>query len=149
MDRIVGFDPQPFVHSLYNSAKTHRYDLDLFPFMKPMVSNPDDGGDGRMRSKALCFLHERFSDKIIPGFPLKVMLLTRVSGSRHTEVRPASAIEGLRIIAPEVMMKWPSYARESFETLSRLFKDVPCLHLDVGTDRDQIPEAIHRVLSEL
>jgi len=146
---LVGFDTQPKVYSIYNSAKTHRADLEQFSFLRPLVTNIDDGPDARMWGKALCFLHQGFPDKLIPGFPLKVMLLPRVTGETDTHVRPASAAEGLRIVAPEVMMKWPSRAHASFLNLTKLFRALPCYYLDVGTDRAQIPKTILEVLARV
>ena len=144
---LVGFNPGPMVYSLYNSAKTHRKDLDKFSFLRPLVSNDDDGPEGRMREKALCFLHQGFAHKLLPGFPLKVLLLPRVTGKVDTTVQPASAGEALKIIAPEIMMKWPSRARASFLNLTKLFRSIPCYQLAVGTDRKQIPEAISELLA--
>jgi len=144
---LVGFAEQPMVYSLYNSAKTHRKDLASFPFLRPLVTNPDDGPDARMWGKALCFMNEGYADKMISGFPLKVLLLARVTGERDTRIVPASAGQALRVIAPEVMMKWPTRARASFANLTKLFRQVPCYSLEVGTDRAQIPQAILEILS--
>lgn len=146
---LVGFDDQPMIYSLYNSAKTHRYDLETFPFLRPLVTNPDDGPDARMWGKALCFLDQGYPEKMIAGFPFKVLLLARVTGERDTRVVPASGGVALRVIAPEVMMKWPSRARASFANLTRLFAKIPCYSLEVGTDRTQIPKVIAEILSRL
>ena len=100
-----------------------------------------------MWGKALCFLDQGFPEKMIAGFPLKVLLLARVTGEHDTRVKPASAGAALRIIAPEVMLKWPSRARASFLNLTKLFREVPCYGLEVGTERTQIPQTILDVLS--
>lgn len=143
---LVGFDPSPVVYSLYSSAKLHPHDFVTFPWLRPLVSNPGVIEGGKMMGKALCFAHEGFPERMTSGFPLKAMLLPRVSGRRDTEVRPAPGMDGLRVIAPEIAMKWPSQARTALATLGRLFRTVPSYYLDVGTDRDQIPAVIRDVL---
>lgn len=145
---LVGLDPEPVVYSLYNSAKLHPRDFATFPWLRPLISNPGQIEGGKMMGKALCFASEAFPERMVAGFPLRVMLLPRVTGRRDTAAQPTSGMDGLRVIAPEIAMKWPSQARGALATLGRLFRSVPSYRLEVGTDRSQIPVVIREILDQ-
>lgn len=139
---LVGLDPEPMIYSIYSSGKTYRDDVARLPFLGTMMDNPDGGHEG----KALYFLNEHVPARITAGFPLRAVLLPQVTGQRETGVRPASPMDALRLIAPDAMLKWPSLGRQTFRTLTTVFRATPCFVLDAGTDVSRIPEAIDGVL---
>lgn len=135
---LLGAEPSPWVHSIYNSGKTYHRDIERLPFLRPLVANAEFEGD----EKALYFLHRHYPERLINGFPLKAILLPHVTRGRETALSPASAAEGLRIIAPDAMLKWPSVGRRTFETITAVFRRIPCYRLEVGSDVSRIPERI-------
>ncbi|MCH8245127.1 MAG: hypothetical protein IH951_01820 [Bacteroidetes bacterium] len=139
---LVGSRPEPFVQSIYSTAKTHPEDIDRFPFLarhREKLSYLENG-------KLLFFLDVLFPGKMITGFPLRVIIMPRVTGLRDTTVEAGSPARGLLTLAPDTSIRWPSTGPTTFSTLSTLFRTVPCYQLNVGTDISQIPEAILELL---
>jgi hypothetical protein len=139
---VVEAAPCPRVHSLYSTAKTHARDLQRFPFLTPEHA--------RLRylqsGKILYMLHDLYPEKLTGGFPLRAILLPRVTGRENTSIVPGPAAEGLKMLAPYAMLRWPSTAQRSFQTLTQLFRHVPCYRLELGTDIRQIPAVILEML---
>jgi hypothetical protein len=96
--------------------------------------------------KALMFLHQHYPHKLIDGFPLKAILLPRVSGNPRTILREASAISALKALAPSTIYQLAGSGQQELAKMSRLVREVPCYHLDLGTDLKSIPEIIMNVV---
>ncbi len=141
---LVTTEPQPYVYSLYNTAKLKgQADLERFPHLAPLVNNVERMGV----EKAMLFLHEHHSDKIVRGFPIKAVLVPHVTGKLDTHLRPTSAGAALRALAPSTIFQLAGSGQSAFQMMSSLVKQVPCYALELGTDMAQIPEVISRLLS--
>ena len=55
---------QPYVHSLYSTAKLVPDNCERFPQLEPLVSNPDKLSE----QKALIYLREHFPESVVRGF---------------------------------------------------------------------------------
>jgi hypothetical protein len=142
---LVGGGPQPFVHSLYSTAKLKgEADLRRFPALRELVDNP-----GAPSEKRLLFLHERWPAAVTAGFPLRAILIPRFTGDTATRLVPTSPGVALRHVVPSTMRQFPGMAREAFTRLSRLAPRLPCYWLETGTDVARIPKVIQRLLEEL
>ncbi len=142
---LLGAAPQPVVHSLYSTGKTLGGDVQHLPHLQQWISNPDRPDN----EKALYFLHEHLPHKILQHFPLKVILLPSVTTHRDTTLAPVSAATGLRIIAPNTLLQWPSVGHRAFQSLTKVFRQVPSYRLNLGWDRAQIPTVITNLLLQL
>jgi hypothetical protein len=142
---LVTADPQPYVYSLYNTAKLKgQADLERFPKLAHMVDNLD-----RLElEKAMLFLHQHHPEKISRGFPIKAVLLPQVTGKLDTHLSPTTAGNALRALAPSTIFQLAGSGQTAFRMMSSLVKQVPCYTLELGTDMAQIPDAILRLLSE-
>lgn len=135
---LVAADPQPYVYSLYNSAKVNADNIHRVPHLKSAISNAD-----RLDSeKALLFLYEHFPEKIVNGFPLRAVLLPRVTGHPETRLTPVSPATGLRALAPSTIFQLAGAGKGAFQTMAKLVKKIPCYHLELGTDISGIPGVI-------
>jgi hypothetical protein len=143
---LLASDPQPQVHSLYSSGKTHAADLDRLPFLRPAVSNPD-----RLETeKALYFLHAHFPERLIGGFPVRGLLLPRVAaGQAHTTLRRITPAQGLAALAPSTVSQLPGIQAEDFRTLVGLARQVPSYVLDVGCDQGQLIATLAQLIDAL
>ena len=75
---LVAIDPEPRVYSLYSSAKlVGKSDLQRFPYLEPFVSNKQRN-EG---VKALLFIQEFLPEKPISCFPLRALIIPRVTGA--------------------------------------------------------------------
>ena len=143
---LIEPSPHPYVYSLYNTAKLKGVlDLDRFPNLAPLVSNAQ-----KLESeKALFFLQEHYPAKIVNGFPLKAVLMPKVTGKKDTKLVPASSSQGLKALAPSTIAQLPGITPNSFRIMSNVVKQLPCYVLEVGTDIPQIPQVISDLLEEL
>jgi hypothetical protein len=141
---LVAVDPQPYVYSLYNSAKVNADNTHRIPHLISAISNAN-----RLdREKALLFLNEHYPDKIVTGFPLRAILLPRITGRSQTTLTPVSSIGGLRALAPSTIFQLSGAGGRAFQIMSRLVKQVPCYNLELGTDIAMIPGVIFDFLSK-
>jgi hypothetical protein len=141
---LVGPSDPSLARTVYNTAKLESHHLlRAFPALVRAVGNP-----GEMeREKAILFLHEHFPEALIPGFPIKAIVLPRVSGStasRLTEVSPAF---GLTAIAPSSMFQLRWSGPEDFRRIASVVRQVPNYILELGTELEEIPELIFGLLA--
>jgi hypothetical protein len=141
---LVRTDPEPFVYSVYNTAKL-RGDLDLerFPRLALLVSNTN-----RLENdKAVFFLQQHFPGQVTRGFPIKAILLPQISNEKETRLRPASAGTALAALAPSTLLQLPGAGGPALKRISKLVHRVPAYVLEVGTEITRIPEAVQSLLS--
>jgi hypothetical protein len=141
---LVESEPQPYVYSLYNTAKLKTSaDVEQFPQLAALVHNP-----GRLESeKALMFLHLGREENLSSGFPLRAILLPRVTGVSAARLAPVSPAETLRAMAPSTLLQLPNNGPGDFQLMAELARKLPSFVLEVGPDRGSIPSAIEHILS--
>ena len=135
----------PFVHSLYSSGKIHTKDTELFPFLRPALDKSYDLNN----EKALFFLKDHFEGQISTGFPVKAILLPRVSDQAETCLVPASPAAALLALAPSTIFQLAGAGQPAFANMSQLVRQVPCYVLELGFEREQIPGVIAGLLEKL
>ncbi len=133
----------PAVWSLYNSGKTHADDVSRLPFLAPLISNRENLGT----EKALYFFQHGFADTLITQFPLRAILLPRVTGGRNTSMRVASPAAAVLAISPSTLSQLPGSNRQTIEIIASVCRQVPIYHLELGTDTRQIARAIASLIS--
>jgi len=142
---LIRTDPSPFVFSLYSTAKLEADNLARFPNLAPLVSNAE-----RLdREKALIYLHEHHPSRLIKGFPIRALVIPKVTGLPHTTIETISPAAALLALAPTTTKHLLGTRRETVEKLMRLVKAVPSYRLLAGTDLAQIPAAISSLLDSL
>jgi len=141
---LISIDPTPFVYSVYNTAKLRGgLDLERFPNLAPLVSNNDQLED----DKALFFLNEHFPEQISCGFSIKAILLPVITEEKETRLKPASAGEVLRALAPSTLLQLPGAGKADIKIMSRLIRKVPGYTLELGSDISSIHEVIKKAIS--
>jgi len=142
---LIATEFTPYVYSLYSTAKLRGIeDLQRFPHVASRMSNVD-----RLETeKAMIFLNEHYPDQVIAGFPIKAILLPRVSKQTETNLKVATAGAALAALAPSTLFQLPGAGRMALQTMSKLVRQVPCYVLEVGSDLSQIPEVILRLLGQ-
>jgi hypothetical protein len=132
----------PYVHSLYATAKLVPENCERFPQIKPLVSNPEKLHE----QKALIYLKEYFPKNVVRGFPLRAILLPRVTGLRDTSITKAGTMDAFRAIAPTTLLHLTRATDEAARKISALCRALPVYWLDAGTDLPQIPLVITTLL---
>jgi len=142
---LVDPGPRPWVHSLYCTGKTDVTGLARLPFLAPMVSNRDRGID----EKALCALHDHVPGALTAGFPLRAVLVPRLTREPTTTVAPSSPGAMLHALAPTTVLLSPQTAARVLPVLAGLARRLPVYELAVGEDASTIPAAIVDLLDAM
>ncbi|MBE9125522.1 MULTISPECIES: serine kinase [unclassified Coleofasciculus] len=141
---LLASEPSPTALSIYNTGKKKSDDVERLPFLKSVISNSD-----RLDTeKALYFLYEHFPEKIISSFPLKALLIPRITGKTDTSLTPTSSTVGLAALVPSTIAQLPGAGKEACQMMMRIVKQIPCYSLNLGTDIGQIPDVILKLLSQ-
>jgi hypothetical protein len=144
---IVTCNPRPYVHSLYNTAKLiNEEDIQKrLPYLAPTVSNPDrvDG------EKAMMYVNKHFPKKMVRRFPIKAILVLRITGKHETNVVPTTPGTALKAIAPSTILQLPGAGQHVLQLISKLIREVPCYVIELGTDIPAIPAVIANLLRQI
>jgi hypothetical protein len=141
---LADISAEPYVHSLYSTAKLVPDNCGRFPQLKSLVSNPDKLDE----QKALIYLREHFPDSISRGLPLRAILLPRVTGLPNTKLVKAGAMDAFRAIAPTTLLHLTRATDEAARKISALCRSLPVYWLEAGTDLPQIPQVISEFLED-
>lgn len=139
---IVSAGSVPVVHSLYNTAKANGDDVARFPYLVHAVTNASKLAE----EKALLFLHRFAPHKLLVEFPLRAILVPRVTGGRETQAVPVTSTEALRALAPSTIFQLPGAGGDTLRFLAGVSSAVPCYRLELGTDIAAIPAVITKLL---
>ena len=143
---LVELGAAPRVHSLYNTCKLiGDGDLQRFPGLAERVWNTRRTGD----DKATIFLREHWPEQVSAGFPLRAILILRVTGERATRLRPARGMDALAAIGPSTIAQLPASDASDLRRLKEFAGSLPAWFLEVGTDLPQIPATIQELLARM
>ena len=142
---LLSGDPLPFAHSLYSSAKLHGDQISRVPQLWTVVSNKEKLAE----EKAILFLSDYYSCKLTAGFPIRAILLPRISDLPETQIKRASGTASLTALAPSSIFQMPGGGAQAFKQLAWLVQQVPSYILNLGTDVSRIPFVISQLLTEL
>jgi hypothetical protein len=132
----------PFVYSLYCSGKVHASDLERLPHLRTAVANDDRLAD----EKAVLFVPVAFPNATITGFPLRAIVMPRVTERRSPRMVETTRAAALSALAPSTILQRRPPRREVLSELARIVEQVPAFVLEVGSDASAIPDAILEVL---
>lgn len=151
-DDYVAVDPaadrpggQPYVHSLYASAKLTPEQIGNFPEFTAGIGNPDRAPE----DKAVVFLRRVAPSAVSAGFPLRAVLVPRIVARRDTSTRPISPIAALTGLAPSTIFQLPGTASADLAGMTAVVRSVPTFLLELGNDFADVPAAIERLLDQL
>jgi hypothetical protein len=148
-DDYTAVDPVEMkAFSLYNTVKLKTLaDVDRFPGLRRHIDNLDRVVDGDRGEKAMVFLADGFSSKMIESMPLRAILVPRISNLPGTEIVPASPATAFKALAPSTVFQLPGNAHDAFRALGRLARALPCREIVLGKDLASIPRAIRKFLA--
>jgi hypothetical protein len=119
-------------------------DFGRFPHLAEKVSNADRLSD----EKAVIFLQRYYPEKLIGGFPIKAVLVPRITEQTETRLLPTASVQALKALAPSSLFQVPGAGHEKFQMLAKLVKQVPCFSLELGSDIAAIPHVIVELLEQ-
>ena len=103
-------------------------------------------GNRLKEEKALFFINDSFPQKIVSGFPIRALLLPKISGRTDTTLIPASPLMVLSGLSLSTLAQLPGADRGTLQVLKALVGTLPCFVLELGTDLSQIPKIIRILL---
>ena len=131
----------PVVHSIYCSGKVHKGDLHRLPHLESALA------DGvRPDEKAVFYVEQAFPGRSIAGFPLRAIVVPRVTERRAARAVPGTRAEALAALAPSTIFQLHPPARDALAWMAGLVRRVPTFVLELGSDVETIPAALLRIL---
>jgi hypothetical protein len=139
---MIATQPTPTAYNLYSTGKVRSDNLHRVPHLRNVVSNTD-----RLEhDKALFFLDQTWPDKLIASFPLKAILVPRITGQANTHLSTAPATAALSSLSLSTMNQLPGAGPATLKQLKQLVDSLPCYYLELGTELTQIPQVISNLL---
>jgi hypothetical protein len=139
----VTVSPVPFAHSLYCTAKLEPGHLTMaLPQLTALLA----GSEQTYLGKRMFFLDRDPSSELSAGFPLRAVLLPRVTGAGRASARRASSVEGLLALAPSTLFQLPGARPERLRHMAELFQRVPAHVLELGRDLTTVAPIIRSIL---
>lgn len=140
---LIACQPTPTVFSIYNTGKKNADDVDRLPFLAKAISNSDRLSE----EKALYFINDHFPEKILTSFPIRAVLVPRITGKTDTSLTATSAAAALASLVPSTMIQLPGSGKEACQIMMQVLQQVPCYYLELGTDLEQIPQVIFNLIT--
>jgi coenzyme PQQ synthesis protein D (PqqD) len=143
---VVELKNPPQLHSLYNTAKLKsKADVDRFPDLRDRVWNPDalssDTGD-----KATFFLAQWWPTQMSAGFPLRAVLVPRITRERDTRLGECTEAQALLALAASSVAQLPMAGVDDLDRMGAIVEQLPRYTLYLGTDIAQVPGVIQSLL---
>jgi len=120
-------------------------DFDRFPDLMDYVWNPDCFAKNN-DDKATFFLSKWYPGQMSRGFPLRAILVPRITGERDTRLEECSEAQALLALSANTIAQFPMAGSQDLERLGDLVARLPRYMLDLGTEPAQIPAVIRSVI---
>jgi hypothetical protein len=133
------------LHSLYNTAKLLPQDLDRFPELRQRIWNPQSLVENSP-DKATFFLADLAPERMSSGFPLRALLVPRVTAQTDTYLTPCGPAEALAAIAPSTVAQLPNSVQADMERMAAIASKLPAYILHLGSDLTQVSDVVRSVL---
>jgi hypothetical protein len=144
--------PEPYVHSLYSSAKVEPHHLARFPALGegPGVVAPERNEVAPFDTeKTVLYLNELRPGVPVSGFPLRAIVLPKITQSGTSRIAPISAPRALAALAPSTIVQLHTAGQDALEAMKRLVDEVPSFELELGGEVDAIPALVSQLLTDL
>jgi hypothetical protein len=136
--------PAPWVHSLYCSAKLERGHLDRLPQLNALVANADRASD----DKAIVYVDDLSPGVAVRGFPLRAIVVPRITTRTSPAYFPTSHAAALRALAPSTLLQRRPPRPDSFTALTRLVERVPAYELEIGTELQALGAVVEQLVAD-
>jgi len=141
---LVETKPQPMAYQLYTTAKLRPENIHRFESMRPRFRQNSD----RLGDKPTIFLNEEDDFTNLHSFPIRALVLPKVTGLLETSWQRCSPLSAWRALAPNTIAQLPLCGHETFAKITSLIRTVPSYEMRVGTDLSKISINIEEILKE-
>jgi hypothetical protein len=151
--RYVGDDyvgvrvaPEPYVYSLYSAGKLVPGHAERLPHLAEAAANADRF---HAEDKAVFYAHELYPNRVVAGFPLRAVLLPKITDRVETRLVPVAPTAALAALAPSTMLQLHPPSNAAWKAMGQLVRRIPSFQLELGSDIPAIPRTIQRFIGEL
>jgi hypothetical protein len=95
------------------------------------------------------FLADNAPELVAASFPLRSVLLPKISGRLDTRLAPASAAAALAALAPSTIFQMPGAAAGELGGIAAILRAVPAHVLEAGTHLAGIANAVTSLLTDI
>jgi hypothetical protein len=138
----VRLEPEPRVYSLYCTAKLDARQLERFPHLRSLVTNPTRQSD----EKAVIQLVPRYAGQVQRSLALRAIATPSFGAESRTIVSAASSAAVQRATAFTTLSQLPHAGQRTHAFIDRLVHRLPGLHLALGHDTGTLPETLRGIL---
>lgn len=141
---VVSAEPVPAAYSVFSSAKLDPGNVFRNEYMATTRVTTGNKHD----DKEVFFLYPRFSEQITSSFPLRAILLPRITGKPDSALIPATPADCVKALILSTICQFPGAGKKAVDIMLRLAKTLPVYYLDFGTDVAQAPKLISDLLEK-
>ncbi len=143
---ISRIEPEPFVYSLYSTAKLNADHALNFPELLRFVKNPEKLD----QEKAVLFLYPHLKSRIVQEMPLKAIVTPQITNLEESSVgNPLPRWTVQRAISFTTLSQLPCVGRHTYDFISGLSALLPSHVLELGKDIERIPAGLSDFLASL
>lgn len=126
------------VHSIYSSAKVHKYDESKF---SGLISSKANISGMEAYEKEIYFLSPNFDAQLRPSSPIKAILIPDQTGG---PIRMEAISQGLivNVISASTNSLLPRSGIDTITTIANAARNVPCFKFHLGPDPQEVAPAI-------
>ncbi len=96
----------------------------------------------------MLFLNGSRPGSITPGFPLRAILVPKVSGVRESKLVPLSQAQTVAALAPSTILQLPGAGQAALGRMVRVASGVAGYLLEAGTDLAHLAEVVRSALRD-
>ena len=133
------------LHSIYNTAKLLPQDVDRFPKLRPRIWNPQSLLKNSP-DKAVFFLADAAPELVSPGFPLRAILVPRVTDRTETYLTPCGPAAALAAIAPSTVGQLQCAGQPDMDRIAAIASGLPTYTLHLGSDGSRVADVVRCAL---
>ena len=133
------------VHSIYNTAKLLPQDVDRFPELRARIWNPQSLLKNSP-DKAVFFVAEAVPALVSPGFPLRAIVVPRITGGTDTYLTPSGPAAALAALAPSTIGQLQCAGQPDMDRIAAIASALPVYTLHLGSDVSRVAEVLRQAL---
>lgn len=137
---VASGDPS-WVHGLYSSAKADARAASLLPGLSEALA----GSPLTVGNKMVLFADDFRPDGLSRGFPLRGIVVPRLTRQASSHLSPLPPAAALRAMAPSTLLQMPGQRAEGLGRLAAVVRDVPAWELRLG----EVPSTAAALIGEL
>ncbi len=139
---LIEPNPDPHVFSLYSSARMDTLLLEKIKKKSPLFHDIQIAAE----DKALVFLNQIIPAQLVPGLPLRAVIVPQIAARTQSSIDAISPITALRALAPSTIFMLSGAGKKDLSEMVKIVQQVPCYSLQIGGDLWDVPDLIRQVL---